>query len=363
MDAATLLAAAVAAPSARGSRVAVWRDRLVAAAVRVHARRLERWFAWRTDAPDGTGRPLRYLAARLAVGLLSAGILLLLAYGAFAAVLMTASWAFDLRVPALADDDSEPTTGLTVLSAVVPGAILLYLAFMGLVGAAALERAAASRLLGEEDRTQLLAQVEALAASRSDIVAAVEAERRRVERDLHDGVQQQVVALGMLLDRGRRATDPAVRDRLLADAADEASRVLAAVRDVAWQVHPAALDTRGLRPVLARLAARATPSAELDYRLDGRAGPDVEACVYYVVAEALANVAKHAGATRTTITVTSADGAVRATVTDDGRGGASPRDGRGLAGLAGRAAALGGSLEVASPAGGPTTVTAVLPCT
>lgn len=363
MDAATLLAAAVAAPFARAStRTAGWRDGRVRAAVRVHARRLERWFAWHTDAPDGTGRPVRYLAARLAVGLLSAGILLLLAYGAFAAVLMTASWAFDLRVPALADDDSDPTTGLTVLSAVVPGGILLYLAFMGLVGSAALERAAASRLLGEEDRTQLLAQVEALAASRSDIVAAVEAERRRVERDLHDGVQQQVVALGMLLDRGRRATDPVVRDRLLADAADETARVLAAVRDVAWRVHPAALDTRGLRPVLARLAARATPPAELDYRLDGRAGPAVEACVYYVVAEALANVAKHAGATRTTVTVASADGVVRAAVTDDSRGGASPRGGRGLAGLAARAAALGGSLDVASPPGGPTTVTAVLPC-
>ncbi|MBN0038822.1 hypothetical protein JN535_01380 [Cellulosimicrobium cellulans] len=362
MDAATLLAAAAAAPFARSARVAARRDRLVAAAVQVHTRRLARWFAWRTDTPDGAGRPLRYLTARLAVGLLTAGIGLLLAYGAVAAALMVASWAFDLRVPALADDDSEPTTGLTVLSAVVPGGILLYLAVMGLVGSAALERSTASRLLGTEDRTRLLAQVEALTASRSDIVAAVEAERRRVERDLHDGVQQQVVALGMLLDRGRRATDPAARDRLLADAADEASRVLAAVRDVAWRVHPSVLDTRGLRPVLARLASRATPPAHLDYRLDGRPRPEVEACAFYVVAEALANVAKHARASRTTVTVAADDGVVTATITDDGVGGASTAAGRGLAGLAARAAALGGSLDVDSPPGGPTTVTAVLPC-
>lgn len=363
MDAATLVAAAAAAPFAPSSaRVAAWRHRLVAAAVRVHARRLARWFAWRTDTSDVAGRSLRYLAARLAVGLLAAGIVLLLAYGALAAVLMIASWAFDLRVPTLADNNSDPTTGLTVLSALVPGGILLYLAVMGLVGSAALERSTASRLLGTEDRTRLLAQVEALTASRSDIVAAVEAERRRVERDLHDGVQQQVVALGMLLDRGRRATEPAVRDRLLADAADEVSRVLAAVRDVAWRVHPSALDTRGLRPVLTRLASRTTPPAHLDLRLDGRPRPEVEACVFYVVAEALANVAKHARASRATVTVATGDGVVTAAVTDDGVGGATAAAGRGLAGLAARAAALGGSLDVDSPPGGPTTVTAVLPC-
>ncbi|WP_264030911.1 sensor histidine kinase [Cellulosimicrobium sp. SH8] len=363
MDALTLLAAAAVAPFARtSSRVGAWRDRVVRATVRVHVRRLGRWLAWRTEATDDAGRPVRYLAARLPVGVLSAGIVVLLAYGAFAATLMIASWAFDLHVPSLANDDQYPVHGLTILSAAVPGAVLLYLALMGLVGSAALERAAASRLLGAEDRTQLLAQIETLTASRSDIVAAVEAERRRVERDLHDGVQQQVVALGMLLDRGRRTPDPVVRDRLLAEASDEASRVLTGIRDVAWRVHPAALDTRGLRPVLARLAARAMPPARLDYRLDGRLRPEIEACVYYVVSEALMNVTKHADATRAAVAVTAGDGVVTARVTDDGRGGATARGGRGLAGLAARTAALGGSFDVDSPRDGPTTVTAVLPC-
>ena len=162
--------------------------------------------------------------------------------------------------------------------------------------------------------------------------------------------------------RGRRATDPAVRDRLLAEASDEAARVLAGIRDVAWRMHPAALDTRGLRPVLTRLAARAEPAARLDYRLDERLRPEVEACVHYVVSEALTNVTKHAAATHAAITVTEAEGVVTVTVTDDGRGGATTHGGRGLAGLAARAAALGGTLSLDSPHGGPTVVTAVLPC-
>ncbi|MCK9794914.1 histidine kinase [Isoptericola sp. 4D.3] len=342
-----------------------WRDRVLGAAVRVHERRLERWLDRPARAVGRPDRRARYLAVRLVVGLTSLGVVLLLAYGVLAAALMIASWAFDARVPALSNDEGEPTTGLTILSAAVPGVLLLYLAVMGLIGAAALERAAAARYLGTDDRAELVSRIESLVASRAGIVAAVEAERRRVERDLHDGAQQHVVALGMLVDRSRRATDDAARDALLAQAADETERLLTAVRDVAWSVHPTALDTQGLRPVLGRLAARAAPPARLDFRLAGRLAPTVEACAYYVVAEALTNVSKHARAARVDVVVEPAGGATEAvsvTVRDDGVGGAGTGTGRGLAGLAARVGALGGTVEVQSPTGGPTTVRAVLPC-
>lgn len=365
LDAAALAAAGAwsavsgVAPGARERR-----DRVLTATVAVHTRRLERWLGRPAGAPTATDRRARYLAVRLVVGFTGLGVLLLLAYGVLAAVLMIGSWAFDLRVPALTNDEGEPTTGLTILSAAVPGVLLLYLAVMGLVGTAALERAAAARYLGHEDPAELVSRIESLVASRAGIVAAVEAERRRVERDLHDGAQQHVVALGMLVDRSRRATDDAARDALLAQAADETERLLTAVRDVAWSVHPTALDTQGLRPALGRLAARSAPPATLDYRVPGRVPPPVEACVYYVVAEALTNVGKHARASRVDVgvAVEPSDGAVVVTVEDDGVGGAGLGGGRGLAGLAARAGSLGGILDVRSPAGGPTVVRAVLPC-
>ncbi|MFD6177955.1 MULTISPECIES: sensor histidine kinase [unclassified Isoptericola] len=363
LDAAALAAAGAwsfagrVVPGARARR-----DRVLAAAVAVHTRRLERWLGRPAGAPTATDRRARYLAVRLVVGLTGLGVLLLLAYGVLAAVLMVGSWAFGLRVPAVTNDEGEPTTGITILSAAVPGVLLLYLAVMGLVGTAALERAAAARYLGHEDPAELVSRIESLVASRAGIVAAVEAERRRVERDLHDGAQQHVVALGMLVDRSRRATDDAARDALLAQAADETERLLTAVRDVAWSVHPTALDTQGLRPALGRLATRSVPPATLDYRVPGRVPPPVEACVYYVVAEALTNVGKHARASRVDVAVEPSDGAVVVTVEDDGVGGAGLGGGRGLAGLAARAGSLGGVLDVRSPAGGPTVVRAVLPC-
>lgn len=363
LDAAALFAVGGAwAVGGLVSGARAWRDRLLDSVVRVHVRRLERWLDRPVGLPVAPARRARYLAVRLVVGLTSLGVVLLLAYGVLAAVLMIASWAFDARVPALSNDEGEPTTGLTILSAAVPGVLLLYLAVMGLVGAAALERAAAARYLGTDDRAELVSRIESLVASRAGIVAAVEAERRRIERDLHDGAQQHVVALGMLVDRSRRAADDGAREALLAQAADETDRLLASVRDVAWSVHPTVIDTQGLRPVLGRLAARAAPRARLDFRLAGRVPAAVEACVYYVVAESLTNVAKHARASCADVVVTPGDGEVSVTVSDDGVGGAGMGAGRGLAGLAARAGALGGTFEVRSPAGGPTVVRAVLPC-
>ena len=190
---------------------------------------------------------------------------------------------------------------------------------------------------------------------------AIDEERRRIERDLHDGVQQNVVSLSVLIARARRATDPEKTESLLDDALVQSQDLIDEMREVAWRVYPTALDEHGLRPVLERIAGRSPVPLTLVAVPDGRFPPAVESAAYFVVREAVTNVVKHAEATAITVgIVAEAQTALTVTITDDGVGGADPRGG-GLQGLARRVGALDGSLEVDSADGTGTTVSARIP--
>ena len=202
-----------------------------------------------------------------------------------------------------------------------------------------------------------------LAASRARIVAAMDDTRRRFERNLHDGAQQRLVSLNLELRvvEDRVASDPdGVRTRI-AEVRDGLAEVLEDLRELSRGLHPAILTEGGLRPAIRALARRASVPTRLDVDVERRFQPPVEVAAYYVVSEALTNVAKHAGASETRVRVDARNGILEVTVDDDGVGGADPRRGSGLIGLVDRVEALGGTLAIASPAGGGTSLHVELP--
>jgi signal transduction histidine kinase len=204
-----------------------------------------------------------------------------------------------------------------------------------------------------------------LRASRQRIVAAADEERRKVERNLHDGAQQRLLALSMALNLVRSGVGRDPEEALAAgldEAIAELRLALADLRDLAHGIHPAILTEAGLEPALRSLAERSSVPARLLQAPEGRYEPTVEATVYYVVAEALANVAKYAEARSVTIRAVRDGDRIRVEVGDDGVGGADPARGSGLRGLLDRVAAVGGRLEIESPRGGGTTLTAEVPC-
>jgi signal transduction histidine kinase len=202
---------------------------------------------------------------------------------------------------------------------------------------------------------------EELRASRMRIVAAGDTERRRLERNLHDGAQARLVGLAMLLGQARRSAPEAVPG-LLDDALVELRASLSELRDLARGIHPAVLTEMGLDAALYALASRAPVPVTLEGGGDGRLPEHVEAAAYYVVAEALTNVAKYARASEATVTVRRDDGRLTVEVGDDGVGGADAAKGSGLSGLADRIAALDGTLWVDSPPGGGTRVHVEIRC-
>jgi signal transduction histidine kinase len=222
---------------------------------------------------------------------------------------------------------------------------------------------AAARLALENARLQaeLTAQLAEVRASRARIVEAGDAERRRLERDLHDGAQQRLlgIRLALQLARGRLGDDAAVEE-LLGEADAEVVGALDELRTLARGIHPPVLTDEGLGPALAALARRVPVPVELDVSQE-RWPERVEATAYFVASEALANVAKHAHASRATVAVSRTNGRVSVQVADDGVGGAD-NEGAGLRGLRDRVEALDGRLEVESPADGGTRITAAIPC-
>ncbi|AEV81029.1 histidine kinase [Actinoplanes sp. SE50] len=231
-------------------------------------------------------------------------------------------------------------------------------------GAAALDLALARRLLQPPAAELLARRVAALSASRAAVVEAADAERRRIERDLHDGTQQRLVSLAMNLGMTRAAVadaDPAVRAAVAA-AHEEAKQALAELRDLIRGLYPAVLDELGLDAALSGIAARSPVPVRLVVDLRGRPPAPIEAVAYFVVSEALSNVAKHAAATRADVVVRQQPGGLTLAVADDGRGGADPVRGTGLRGLRQRVESVDGTLSIASPAGGPTSIRVSLPC-
>ena len=224
---------------------------------------------------------------------------------------------------------------------------------------------AAARLALENSRLQaeLRARLLEVRESRARLVAATDAERRRIERNLHDGAQQTLLGLRLAvrLARNRGDGDGALLDAQLAEIDAELQDAVEELRTLARGVHPAVLSDEGLEPALAALARRATVSTEVCCDCPARLPPSVEAAAYYVAAEALANVHKHAGATCARIAVAVLDGHATIEVSDDGRGGADPL-GDGLRGLRDRVEALDGALRIESHDGAGTRVRAEIPC-
>jgi signal transduction histidine kinase len=205
-------------------------------------------------------------------------------------------------------------------------------------------------------------RIETLTVTRTAAINAQEAELRRIERDLHDGAQARLVALGMTIGMAEQkmATDPEGARQLLAEARGGAHEALSELRDLARGIHPPVLQDRGLEAAVRELAVRSPLDVHVTAATD-RLPPAVESAAYFIVAEALANASKHADPSRIDVRLERNGGMLSVEVVDDGRGGADP-EGAGLSGLRKRVEALDGTLRVASPVGGPTIVRADMPC-
>jgi signal transduction histidine kinase len=215
--------------------------------------------------------------------------------------------------------------------------------------------------------TAALADVDAreqLAASRARIVEAADAARRRIERDLHDGAQQRLVSIALSLRRLESSFEPnSAATRELAVARAELDAALEELRELARGIHPSILTDRGLEAALAAVAGRSTVPVELDLDSCGKLPLSVQTTAYFVVVEALTNASKHAHSKRIEVRVAVDEGHAKVEVSDDGSGGVDPARGSGLSGLADRVSALGGTLEIESPAGAGTTIRARMPVT
>jgi signal transduction histidine kinase len=226
----------------------------------------------------------------------------------------------------------------------------------------AVAAAAAIALDNARLQVELRARLEELKGSRARIVEAGDAERRRLERNLHDGAQQRLVAVALQLRLlQNRIDDPATAAELVKAASEELAQSLDELRELARGLHPAVLE-HGLKAALDALATRASVATTVAYKTDGHLPEPVELAAYFVAAEALTNVAKYAQATEATVRVWRDNGAAMIEIADDGIGGADDTQGSGLRGLADRVEALDGSLRVVSPPGAGTVVTATLPC-
>jgi signal transduction histidine kinase len=224
------------------------------------------------------------------------------------------------------------------------------------------QMAIARLLLEPGDHERLTARVDTLRETRAGMVAAADAERRRIERDLHDGAQQRLVALAMTLGRAKASEDPALARTLLDEAHGEAKEALVELRNLARGIHPAVLTDRGLDAAVSALAARSPVPVTVEVDLPRRAAPAVEAIAYFVVAEALTNVARHAQATHVRLFVAIDGNTLVLEIADDGCGGADAAAGSGLAGLRDRVRSVDGRLAFVSPPGDGTTLRVELPC-
>ncbi|MFF3617369.1 sensor histidine kinase [Streptomyces sp. NPDC002580] len=246
------------------------------------------------------------------------------------------------------------------------GVAVLGLLLMGLgayvLGVTAGARAELTRLLIASREGELGAEVVELARSRARLVDAFEAERRRIERDLHDGAQQRLVAMTMTLGLARLDAPPGPLADQLAKAHEEAGKALAELRELIQGIHPKVLTDYGLHAAVADAADRSAVPVDVDLDLPGRPPRAVESAAYFVVCEALANVARHSGADRARVSGGHRDGRLVVEVRDDGRGGADPATGSGLIGLADRVSVLDGRLALTSPPGGPTLLRVEFPC-
>lgn len=288
---------------------------------------------------------------------------------ALSPVVFTGSLAFALLFVQLAAEGAQASERVEQVAFIASIAVFACLPFAFLIGLLrsriGRDEEIRSALSAENEQLneELRAKVEELRASRARIVEAGYEERRRVERDLHDGAQQRLLALAMTLRlaRGKLESEPAVSGTLLDEAIEELTTATGELRELARGIHPAVLTDRGLAAALGSLAGRSPVPVEVLETPAERLPAAVESAAYFVVAEALTNVARYAQAGGATVSVQRSEGVVEVEIRDDGVGGANPEAGTGLRGLRDRVAALGGELAVSSPGGDGTAVRASIP--
>jgi signal transduction histidine kinase len=329
--------------------------------------------------PAGLARYARSPATwrQLAYHLLAAPLLAASALAAFgmwlAGLVCTLLYAYAWTLPPqslLAGGQSSPPAHLHRTLPVpldvwltVGGIVLLAGAPRLTAAVAALDARIARVLLGPSRAEELEHRVEHLTQTRTGAVDAADAERRRLERDLHDGTQQRLVALAMRLGMARAEPAGAPEaHQVIAEAHEDAKAALAELRNLIRGLHPAVLEDLGLDAALSGVAARMAIPVRLTVDMPRRPSPVIEAVAYFVVSESLTNITKHAQASQAEVVVQRAGDRLHIIVSDDGAGGADPARGTGLAGLAKRAASVDGTFEIASPLGGPTLITVDLPC-
>ena len=308
-------------------------------------------------------RDVVYVFVAFPLTMLEFGVTVLL-WGASISLLSVPLW-FGVSGLASGTAGMPPSSIALAVAAGVAGLVLAPVAASVSQGMMALHRAVVAGLLCDSERQVLERRVETLEGSRKAVLDVEATELRRIERDLHDGAQQRLVMLtiDLSLAAERIDSDPAAARALVVEAQDQARLALAELRDLVRGIAPAILLDRGLVPALSAIAGRCPVPTVVESTLPaGERLPDAtERAAYFVVAEAIANVAKHASAGRCEIRCRSEAGRLVVEVWDDGAGGARAIPGGGLAGLAGRVEALDGSLTVESPAGGPTLVRAQMP--
>jgi hypothetical protein len=321
------------------------------------------WARGRAVVRDAaTWRDLAWLVLLLPVGF--AGLVGVVAGVVDLATIVAPVWLWSVPnpyLPPVMDWLFNTTPGRFVLTVI--GLLLAPVAWWLVTTAARLQARLAVTLLEPGPRQRLARRARELAATRRRVVDAQAAELRRIERDLHDGAQARIVAAGMTLalaDRRMRTTGQPAREDVQT-ARRQLDEALAELRRLVRGIHPPILTDRGLVAALAALAGDAPLPVRIEAGELGEVPPAVESAAYFVTAEAIANTVKHAEATTCTINLTRTGGTLTVTIRDDGRGGAD-ETGSGLDGLRRRVEALDGFLSVTSPAGGPTTINAELPC-
>jgi signal transduction histidine kinase len=320
------------------------------------------WAKFKTRIGDAaTWKDLAYLILLFPIGVAEFVITVVLLAMTFSSLAMPAYyWVLD-------DDDGPGRTIDTMPEALAVcflGVILFLLTTVVLIGMGRAHVALARGLLGRNREQELEERVSTLTESRSRVIDAVAEERRRIERDLHDGAQQRLVALAMDLGMAKQKldVDPAAARALVDEAHDQAKRALSEMRDLVRGIHPAVLTDRGLDAAISALAGRSPVPVSVEVDLPRRLPEAIETNAYFVVAEALSNIAKHSRAMRARVIVRCEDGTLVIEVADDGVGGVNPRKGTDLSGLRDRMQALDGKLLISSPVGGPTWIRAELPC-
>ncbi|MFJ4936472.1 sensor histidine kinase [Streptomyces pseudovenezuelae] len=312
-----------------------------------------------------TRRELLWLVRHLALGL-PLGLL-----GFVLPVLALRDTAFPLYWRFAPKDATATSIGIGVAHS-WPDALAVCLLGVGWIaiilgltpGLARLQATPGRRLLSAGPDADLSLRVAELTATRAAALDAHATELRRIERSLHDGTQNRIVTVTVLLGAARRmvARDPAGADEILERAQSAAEQALAELRTVSRSILPPVLADRGLAGALTGLAAESAVPCTVDVEMPRRCAASVEATAYFVVAEALTNIAKHSGASRATVTVRARGPRLLLRITDDGLGGADERGGSGLTGIRHRVAAHDGTLTLTSPPGGPTVVEVDLPC-